>query len=144
MNVIAFAVQEFRSGGVSEVVPLIDGTPLTELVDAYEMSRSMRSAGNVYGGLIPAYFRYGPMDEHFLGEGFRSSAGTYLLGCECGEVGCRPLLGRISLKSAEVFWTDFVQPHRPERDYSGFGPFAFSRRQYRSALDSLVNDLISE
>ncbi len=28
----------------------------------------MRPAGDAFGGLIPAFYRYGPLDEHFLGK----------------------------------------------------------------------------
>jgi hypothetical protein len=31
----------------------------------------------------------------------------------------------------------FRQPHRPDWDYSGFGPFVFDRAQYDEALQLL-------
>jgi len=63
--------------------------------------------------------------------------GIYLLGCTCGEVGCWPLIASVYKKDDTICWDGFVQPHRRERDYSEFGPFAFSRTQYDDAVKDL-------
>lgn len=55
----------------------------------------------------------------------------------CGEWGCWPLLARIVETNASVTWTDFEQPFRPARDDSTFGPFAFERVAYDTALAAL-------
>jgi hypothetical protein len=98
----------------------------------------MSPAGGVYGGLIPAFFRFGRLADHFLGRWpGRSGSKPPLLGCQCGEWGCWPLLARIRAVADSVIWDQFEQPHRPSRDYGAFGPFTFERQQYERALDAL-------
>jgi hypothetical protein len=65
----------------------------------------------------------------------------YVLGRECGEVGCWPLCCRVELAAEVVVWKHFEQPHRPDRDYSSFGPFAFLRDSYQRAGSKLARDL---
>lgn len=49
---------------------------------------------------------------------------TVLLGCECGEPGCWPLMARVEVGAEQVAWSDFEQPHRRDNwAYAGFGPF---------------------
>jgi len=57
-----------------------------------------------------------------------------VLGCGCGEVGCWPLLVRISVTEDRVTWGDFEQPHRKGWRYSRLGPFVFERGAYERAL----------
>ncbi|MEU4087752.1 hypothetical protein [Streptomyces aureus] len=135
---IRFECRRYDDHGSLEVVPYIDGSPLTDLIDRFETGAGMHPAGDAYGGLVPQFFRFGPMEDHFLGR----SAGTAgpkspLLGCNCGEWGCWPLMADITVTSALVTWDSFEQPHRRERDYSGFGPFQFDRPQYDGALKDL-------
>jgi hypothetical protein len=122
------------------IVPRIDGTSLIELITAYEDARRFDVVGG-YGGLIPAYFDYGPLDRYFI-AGLPWSNGTampalYLLGCSCGEVGCWPLGCTVEVRATAVIWRDFNQEHRPNRDYSGFGPFCFDRADYLRAIGNL-------
>ena len=63
---------------------------------------------------------------------------AWLLGCDCGEVGCWPLDARIEVTDDLVMWQDFQQPHRPERDYRSFGPFVFGRKEYDRAVADAV------
>src|SRR4051812_46116737 len=60
----------------------------------------------------------------------RDGAKTPVLGCECGEWGCWPLMARIAMTAELVIWDSFEQPHRKTRDYTAFGPFRFDRNQY--------------
>lgn len=123
---------------VLEVVPRISGVPLTDLVDRFETGAGMRPAGGAYGGLIPQFYRFGPMEDHFRGRSARvTGPKTPVLGCECGEWGCWPLMARITVTADLVTWDSFEQPHRKARDYTAFGPFQFSRRQYDDALQTL-------
>lgn len=141
-NVVQFEVREFAGRGVQEIVPIIDGTPLLELIDRFELTRSMHPAGGAYGGLVPAFYRFGPMMQHFLGRS-TSATGfkTPVLGCECGEWGCWPLAAEIMVLDEFVVWDFFEQVHRRGRDYSGFGPFWFGRRQYEAALVDLATEI---
>jgi hypothetical protein len=92
----------------------------------------MERRAESYGGLVPSYFNFGSAEAHFL------SSEVPLLGCECGEWGCWPLLAKIVVTADEVRWTDFQQPHRPKRDYSGFGPFGFRRADYEAAVRAIA------
>ena len=91
---------------------------------------------------------------------------TALLACDCGQITCWPLMARIVIDTAlesevseeamvdsvneedsefeadkgigdVVVWSDFEQPHRRERDYSGLGPFRFVREPYVEVLREL-------
>jgi hypothetical protein len=115
---------------------------LTEIVSAFEHENAFDPIGG-YGGLIPGWFKYGPLDKYFLGEFslesyFGKMGRIYLLGCgDCGEVGCWPLVARVSVTPTTVLWDSFEQPHRRQRDYSKLGPFVFSVEQYRKAVGEL-------
>jgi hypothetical protein len=139
-NVLSFEIKPNEDGAPS-IMPCVDGVPLAALVTAYEEQNGFQPFGG-YGGLIPEYFRYGPLDKYFLGQtsasGFWAEIeGVYLLGCRCGEVGCWPLRGKIELAGSDVIWRDFQQPHRPQRDYSRFGPFVFVWTDYERVLRQL-------
>jgi hypothetical protein len=54
----------------------------------------------------------------------------YALGCECGEVGCWPLMTSVTRLGTSYQWSAFHQPYRPQRSYEGFGPFTFEQHQY--------------
>lgn len=135
--------------GVMEVMPVVDGTYLGDIAHAFERSRDM-DPPDAYGGLIPAFFRFGPLSRHFVAAdgAFTGGSGKVpLLGCSCGEWGCWPLLATITVAKDEVAWSEFEQPHRPSRDYSEFGPFLFGRAQYEAALhelERLVEDANNE
>lgn len=101
------------------LVPVVDGVPLTELVAAYEASREFDVVGG-YGGIVPDFFNFGDLSLHYLGVAERQWPGqgmVWLLGCDCGEVGCWPLEARVNVTSGTVVWSAFRQPHRPDRDY---------------------------
>ncbi|WP_116209478.1 hypothetical protein [Streptomyces olivoreticuli] len=137
-NEIRFDRQHRDDLGVLEVVPRINGIPLIELIDKFEINAGMQPAGDAYGGLTPQYFRFGPMEDHFHGRSTDAMGPkTPLLGCECGELGCWPLMARITVTADLVIWDSFEQPYRTKRDYTKFGPFQFDRHQYDDALRDL-------
>jgi hypothetical protein len=107
----------------------------------------MEPAGG-YGGIVPAFFRYGPLDRYFLGqsqdEPFKKKGEFYLLSCQCGEVGCWPLSARITATDSNVVWDGFVQEHRRERDYSGLGPFTFELHAYKQTIAEIAAQFASE
>jgi hypothetical protein len=122
------------------LTPLLSGTPLTELVLSFEREHSFEPAGG-YAGL-PNWSSYGPLERYFMGESDDEffAKGCYLLECNCGIVGCWPLLAHIEAKGNLVIWDSFRQPHRPLRDYSEFGPFVFELEPYRTAvLDAAIH-----
>lgn len=134
-NEIRFEYARDHDHEPHEIAIRIDGTDLTELIDTFEIGAGMRPAGDAYGGLVPAYFRFGSMDDHFHGRS--TNAKTPVLGCECGEWGCWPLMTRIIVLHDVVLWDSFEQPFRPDRDYTGFGPFRFERHRYDAAVATL-------
>ncbi len=125
------------------VVPVVNGVTLLESVTVFEVTHELAPAGG-YGGLVPEHFRLGDLTTYFLGREPRQWPGPgrlWLLGCECGEVGCWPLEARVDVAGDLVVWTDFRQPHRPDRGYAGFGPFVFARDPYDAAVSALVEEL---
>jgi hypothetical protein len=145
--IVSFSIKpfgEFRPA-VFEVLPAINGTPLDELIWAFEAEQHFDPLGG-YRGLIPQHFDYGPLDRYFMGQFDKDSCwarldGIYALGCECGEVGCWPLQCKVEVEGNTVVWRLFKQPHRPDRDYSRFGPFLFNADQYRAAVAALAAEL---
>jgi hypothetical protein len=133
------------SGGATAITPCIDGTTLSDLASAYEIARGYDDPAGGYGGLVPDYMRYGPMDDYFLGRGTspcRQEDGTqYMLGCQCGEVGCWPLIGQIVELPGAYEWRNFYNPCRTARDYRGLGPFRFGASAYVQAVSQMTKEL---
>lgn len=91
----------------------------------------------------PPHYDFGDSADHLVGVHRRPSSDRVpLLGCECGDWGCWPLMARIRVAHGKVIWDDFVQPHRPDRDYSGFGPFRFPEPDFRIAVLDLRARLV--
>jgi hypothetical protein len=144
-DVVSFASYPFESRPVRAVVPHINALPLIHLINEFERAKKFEPVGG-YEGLIPEWFKYGPLEKYFLGEFDRGSywsslGGAYVLGCQCGEVGCWPLQCCISVHGDDVVWKEFCQPHRKTRDYSSFGPFVFDGAQYREVLITLIANI---
>ena len=123
--------------GVLLTSPVVNGTPLARLIETFESDRGYDPAGG-YGGLIGEGEYNGDPVAYYLGEqdSEDTSVGRVkLLACEdCGQASCWPLEAKVSADSQTVTWSEFSQPHRPTRDYEGFGPFIFERTQYDEAL----------
>jgi hypothetical protein len=120
---------------VLAAVPVIDGRPLTDLVTKFETKCGYDPAGG-YGGVVFEFVNIGLSDNYF-----GKSEETFVLGCECGELGCWPLKCSVRDDRDTITWANFSQPHRPDRDYSSFGPFLFERAQYAQAVSSLTAQL---
>ncbi|PXX56524.1 hypothetical protein DFR70_11976 [Nocardia tenerifensis] len=118
-----------------KVVPRVDGVPLTDLIDSFELAADMQPAGEAYGGLPSGHVRF---VNHFHGKSSMTmESKTPVLVCQCGAWGDWPLLADIVVSDRLVIWDHFAQRYRPQRDYSGFGPFRFDRNQYDDALQVL-------
>lgn len=127
MSTIAFRWTEYAEPRFTGLAILVDGVPLEELVGKVE--HGFPGAGDIagdYAGLADWHVKEA---GHYLG----SARKTELLGCECGEAGCWPLLARVEVRAAEVRWSEFEQPFRPKWDY-GTLAFTFDRAQYGAAL----------
>lgn len=138
-NVLTFK-SEFINGSTASLMPCVDGMELADLVSAFERVRGYRDPAGGYGGIVPSHYKLGPLAAYFLGKSEVVEGGQrgeiYILFCECGEAGCWPLVAHVSFDDQLVVWHDFSQPHRPERDYSSFGPFTFQRSEYERIVAS--------
>jgi hypothetical protein len=133
--------------GLRQIKIEVNGVELPDLVREAELP-SARSdeeeemAGN-YIGLVAGYMRIDLAGQFLGGQGTPMFEGdgerTALLGCGCGEVGCSPLMARITVTDQTVTWDDFEQPTRPDWNYEGFGPFSFDRAQYERALMAIAD-----
>jgi hypothetical protein len=147
MDEIAFVVsQEPNGASPARVSILINGRNLAELARVVELpfakAQSASSIAGAYDGLEASAVL--PPSEHFLGRPssrlYAYGERTQVLGCECGEPGCWPLVCRICVCPESVMWHDFRQPHRGansragEWHYDGLGPFEFLRSPYEAAL----------
>lgn len=146
LNHLSFLVEPLGPGEAQTlaVIPLIDFTLLTRLIEEFERQNGFDVAGG-YAGIVPSHYRFGPLNCHYLAdsdtvnlEGDWEVHGVYLLGCTCGEVGCWPLTARIGKSGETVTWDRFMQPHRTQRDYNGFGPFRFDSEQYESVVNRVA------
>lgn len=132
-----------RADRPAEVEPFVDGAALRDLVAAFEREHGYEPSGG-YGGLVPKDFDYGDFAAYLLGLEQRQWPGPgrlWLLGCDCGEVGCWPLEASVMATQGRVTWSDFRQPFRSERTYHGFGPFEFDRADYEAAVTEAVDAL---
>lgn len=138
---IRFELDEFE-GTSQQLVPVVDGRRLDDLAEEYERQKSFDVAGG-YAGLVLDHFKVGDLRLYLFGEqqpwpGRR----VPLLGCDCGELGCWPLVAVVDQESDLVRWSGFEQPHRGGRDYSDFGPFVFDRRDYNEAIDAVAEPTV--
>jgi hypothetical protein len=112
------------------------------MISKFEVRHGFNDPAGGYGGIIPSFFRFGPLDLHFLGKSpHRTAEETIVLGCECGEVGCWPLECKVNVDDNFVTWNGFRQPYRALRDYTQFGPFVFPLGQYQDAVAKLSSAL---
>jgi hypothetical protein len=120
------------------IVPIVNGVRLTALITEFESEHQYEPVGG-YAGIVPTHSNFGALDEYFMAShSTLPDQRCYLLGCECGEVGCWPLEVRIVVSEQDIVWEGFKQPFRPERDYSCFGPFRFDLEQYRRSVIELA------
>ena len=151
MDVIEFISRPFRDDDRDSGIQIkINGRDLVELVRAVENAFAYKeghaSLAGAYAGLPPNDDTC-PPSKHFLGQpsytNYRYNAKTQVLGCECGEAGCWPLVCLIEAGSTRVKWSEFEQPHRTVQrtknpwGYDELGPFEFDRGQYERALEAL-------
>lgn len=133
--------------GLRQIKIKVNGVDFPELVRETELPSARADedeeiAGN-YIGLVAGYMRVDLAGQFLGGQGtpmFEEDDGkTALLGCGCGEVGCSPLMARVTVGDDTVTWDEFEQPTRPDWDYEDFGPFTFDRAQYERALMAIAD-----
>lgn len=137
VSTISFAIEPLSEKDHRlSLLPIVNGTRLTELVEAFDLENGHQPAGG-FAGLVGRSFNFGRWHRYFMGETRNRQierVGYYILGCICGEVKCWPLTMQIVKCGKSITWQNFRQPNRLERDYSSFGPFAFDVDQYGQAL----------
>jgi hypothetical protein len=141
---IAFLVDDDK--GISRITPIVDGVSLIELVSTFENNNHYDCAGT-YGPIIPSFFKFGDLNLYYIGQETKQWPGAgklWLLGCDCGEVGCWPLEATVKVGEQTITWSDFRQPYREKRSYDGFGPFVFDRENYQRAVREAVMQLSAE
>jgi len=137
------------AGGPTQLVPVINGISLIDLVASFERSQG-RDSGR-YAGLLVEHFQSPLVTRAYPGSGSVEGAidawahgrgpVTEVLACECGEIGCWPLDAEVTVDDGSVIWHGFSQPHRPAWDYSDFGPFRFEQAPYDRAVLNLLTRL---
>jgi len=133
-----------RDESLLSIEPLIDGTPLVQLIQIFEKEHCFARPGK-YAGIIPQHFNIGPLDRYFMGDHGPESLwaeGIELLSCTCGEFGCWPLIARVVVEENLIRWCDFRQPHRPKQDYAEFGSIIFDADQYRHVVGDLESQFL--
>ena len=141
-NIISFELVEIDGGALS-LTPCIDGTPLTTLISQFEEANGYTDPAGGYAGIVPSEWGFGPLLPYFCGvrdhRGISDRPGDiFVLGCQCGEVGCWPLISSVSHEAGGYKWSGFNQPHRKERNYENFGPFEFEKGQYEAAVRGAI------
>jgi hypothetical protein len=133
---VAFQVRRAPTGPTLLLMPVIDGIDLLDLVSAYEVHAGWDPAGG-YAGLSLERPAVVDLTRYLLGRQTpRPGPRVPLLGCVCGDAGCWPLVAAVTVTRGVVLWSQFRQPHRPDQDYSAFGPFRFSESGYRRAAET--------
>ncbi len=137
-STISFEI-ETHGSGAREVIPLVDGNRFRDVVARFEEAAGYATPGS-YAGIVPDHFRFGPLVDHFMGNGDWNPGAPAVLGCECLEWGCWPFHAVVEVTEHHVRWSSFQGP-KPDRDYRGLGPFVFERAQYEAAIAELVTAL---
>ncbi len=150
-----------RSATPWQVIVLVNGTPLLDLVTAIEEPLvAAEIAQRVAAGdpaeelqsLMAGAYMYptethmtgaqahtflGRIEDHFVLDDDDPQRGHIIvLGCDCGTIGCWPLIADVAVADDSVTWHHFCQFHRDWR-YDGLGPYRFDRAQYDQALRSI-------
>jgi len=142
-NTLSFAVEPLNAPTqmVLATIPVIDGRRLTDILIEFERKHGFTPAG-AYGGLVFEQFNFGPLGRYFR-QDFDAddkafwADGIYVLGCECGEVGCWPVKCFVTSDRTTIVWDRFWQPQRPDRVYAELGLFVFDATQYVNAVADL-------
>ena|SRR5687768_8236083 len=150
MDQVEFVRRAYREGDRDSGVQIkINGRDLVDLVRAvenpYAYKEGSSSLAGAYAGLPPE--EVAPPSLHFFGRpsypAYCREPKVQVLGCECGEPGCWPLVCLIQVDRDRVLWSSFEQPHRSGEGnravwlYDSLGPFEFARDEYEAALEEL-------
>ena len=127
----------------SEVIDIaVNGRDLADIVGEVETPFARAEGAPQIAGSYLGLAREqldGSPSKHFLGSAQSHlscgpSETTVLLGCDCGEPGCWPLMARVEATADHVTWSHFEQPYRSTSWRYDDLRFIFDRRQYEAAL----------
>ncbi|TCZ79361.1 hypothetical protein E0485_05735 [Paenibacillus albiflavus] len=149
MDTIQFKVEYSEDQDAQVLGIYINGENLVELIRRYENQFDPSIAGG-YEGLNIKFLNN--IKEHFTGklnedDLFYYEGKTLIMGCNCGEPGCWPILIKVIEEDEVIVWNEFEQPHRNEEsasghwDYSKFKPLRFNRKQYEEQLKIICEKL---
>lgn len=142
VNVVEFKVVDQVLADMSAPVVgiWVDGVRLEELARRVELpfaaAEGKPHIAGSYAGLTARDDIRWP-SRHFLGESSLSNfadGDTVLLGCQCGDWGCWPLVADVAVTEAAVSWSHFRNGHQEAWDLNELRPFVFERAQYEAAL----------
>jgi hypothetical protein len=151
------AIQPAADAPYRQVAIVINGAPLLELVRVVEQPllaaerKAAIAAGPCEGEVAPpASYMYptvavitrgageffGTIESMFgLEPGDPQRGKTCVLGCDCGDPGCWPLLVRISRSASVIAWSAFSQFHR--NWVYDLGPYQFDADAYEQELQRI-------
>ncbi|MFL0373757.1 hypothetical protein [Paenibacillus amylolyticus] len=148
MSLIHFKIEPSQEEEHKVLNIYIDNENIIELIKKYEMQFEPQIAGGYEG---PSINFLKNINEHLFGELnendlFNYDGKTQILGCNCGEPECWPLLVKIKVNDEIVVWSEFKQPHRNEDsgeywDYSNLKPLEFNRKQYEEQVSDISKKL---
>jgi hypothetical protein len=152
MNSIEFHTLPNLEDGEFTLIPVIDGSPLPEILKVYEAKFAVKEGhsdlAGKYSGIfirdIPSIIAFFSGDPPGI---FCYEDKISILDCECGAYGCWPMLVNITIDGNVVTWSDFEQPHRTSEsvtlfwDFSEFPSFKFSLAEYMKALNHAISQI---
>ncbi|MGO7424211.1 hypothetical protein ACCT09_31405, partial [Rhizobium ruizarguesonis] len=66
-NLLSFKFENKDEETVA-IVPCVDGVGLDQLVADFERAAGYGDPAGGYGGLVPSFYRFGPLSSYFLGR----------------------------------------------------------------------------
>lgn len=125
---------EIDRGSHARLRVIVNGRGLREQVRDSEQAGAPPGSGpfGAYAYVASYEFPDGLFDGTPADRQLRFGDRVALMGCDCGEIGCWPLIVRITDEGATVRWDDFAQPHRP--GWIIEGSFVFDAVAYRTEV----------
>ncbi len=93
-SVLSFEVSGVKGGAI--ITPRIDGVLLTTMAEQFEVSHGMTDPAGGYGGLL---YAGGSLERYFPAN---TAERIYVLACDCGELGCWPLICFIDAANSRI------------------------------------------
>lgn len=143
MDNIKFYLNDYEIEGESftEVVVVINGEPLLELIKRREQSFAVKNGqGCIAGGY--AYLSLIDFEELFLRAALEADLAqdernAVLLGCPCGIWSCWYLALRVKFEADTIRLTDFTNPRRKDWQYGL--EFKFDRVSFVSEISKIAS-----